>query len=496
MPHYPVAIARQPDASYPARAPFHPPERYPELPAGCELDPSNHAYATVRHALELLGLDAANAGTPRWNPLRDIVRPGDTVFLKPNLITHRHLLRPEEWDSVITHGAVLRAVLDYVAIALAGNGRVWLGDAPQTDSHWDGLMARTGLLEIRDWFRARHAFELELIDLRDEHYVEQDGIYVATVPLPGDPRGHVAIDLAGRSMFGPLDRAGRRYYGAFYDIGETNAHHRAGKHEYAVSRSPLMADVFLNVPKLKTHKKCGLTVNLKSLVGINANKNWLPHYAFGAPETGGDQFDRSTWKRRLENWIVVPAKQLLLSDMPLVKDLARRTKRVGYDVFGDNEEVVRSGNWHGNDTVWRMSLDLNRILLYGNAQGGLRAAGQAKRYFSIVDGIVAMEGNGPAGGDRREAGLVVAGGNPVAVDAVCARVMGFDPAKLPLVAGAFAPHALPLIEGGEADVAPASDVPAWNQPLAAWRAEDSLRFRPHFGWRGAIEWLPEPAPTR
>src|SRR5436305_6096868 len=103
MPRYPVALARQPDAAYPAYAPFHPPERYPELAPGAELDPTNRAYPTVRRALALLGLDRENAETARWNPLGGIVRPGDTVFLKPNLITHRHLLRPDEWDSVITH---------------------------------------------------------------------------------------------------------------------------------------------------------------------------------------------------------------------------------------------------------------------------------------------------------------------------------------------------------------------------------------------------------
>ena len=162
--------------------------------------------------------------------------------------------------------------------------------------------------------------------------------------------------------------------------------------------------MFIGLPKLKTHKKCGITVNLKGLVGINANKNWLPHYSFGAPGDGGDQFDKGSLKTKFENWIVVPAKQLLLADMPLVKAIARRTKRVGYDMFGSNEEVVRSGNWHGNDTVWRMCLDLNRILLYGQVAGGMRPAGQAKRFFSVVDGIVAMEGNGPQGGDRRTEG--------------------------------------------------------------------------------------------
>jgi hypothetical protein len=255
-----------------------------------------------------------------------------------------------------------------------------------------------------------------------------------------------------------------------------------------ISKSALTADVFLSIPKLKTHKKCGLTVNLKALVGINANKNWLPHYVFGSPADGGDQFAVTSVRGRLENLVVMPAKQLLLKNLPAFQSLARRTKKVGYGVFGDTEEVVRSGNWHGNDTVWRMSLDLNRILLYGNPDGSLRPGGSPKRYFSVVDGIVAMEGNGPVAGTRREAGVLLAGANPVAIDATCARLLGFDPARLPILARAFEPHLLPLIEGSERDIVPASNVAAWNRALTAWRPEDSLRFHPHFGWTGAIEW--------
>ena len=488
MSRHSVAIFRQDRPAYPERPPYHPPARYPEFPDTTELDASNTAFAAVREALLLLGLDRENVGTARWNPLRGIVKPGDTVFLKPNMIAHRHILR-DEWDSLITHGSVIRAVVDYVHLALAGEGRIWMGDAPQTDSHWDELLQRMGLGEIAAWYHARHGFDIEVIDLRDEHYVEKDGIYVATVPLPGDPRGGVAIDLKSDSTFAPVDREKRRWYGAYYDWKETNAHQRTGRHEYRISRSPLEADVFISIPKLKTHKKCGITVNLKGLVGINANKNWLPHYSFGAPEDGGDQFDKGSFKTRFENWIVVPAKQMLLTDVPFVKSLARRTKKVGYDMFGSNEEVVRSGNWHGNDTVWRMSLDLNRILLYGSTDGTMRPAGSAKRWFSVVDGIVAMEGNGPQGGDRRMEGLVIAGGNPVAVDATCARLMGFDPRKLAIVREAFAAHRWPLIDGTEADIAPASNVPKWSRPLAEWTPEDSLRFKPHFAWRGTMEWV-------
>jgi len=213
MNRHPVAIFRQDRPAYPERPPYHPPARYPEFSDTTELDPSNAAFTAVREALLLLGLDRENAGTARWNPLRGIVKPGDTVFLKPNMIAHRHILR-DEWDSLITHGSVIRAVVDYVHLALAGEGRIWLGDAPQTDSHWDELLARMGLGEIAAWYRARHGFDIEVIDLRDEHYVEKDGIYVATVPLPGDPRGGVAIDLANDSTFAPVDRDKRRWYGA------------------------------------------------------------------------------------------------------------------------------------------------------------------------------------------------------------------------------------------------------------------------------------------
>ena len=52
-------------------------------------------------------------------------------------------------------------------------------------------------------------------------------------------------------------------------------------------------------------------------------------------------------------------------------------------------------------------------------------------HFSLVDGIIAMEGtDGPNMGTPRLTNLLIAGRDPVAVDSVCARVMGFDPDKV------------------------------------------------------------------
>jgi uncharacterized protein (DUF362 family)/Pyruvate/2-oxoacid:ferredoxin oxidoreductase delta subunit len=44
--------------------------------------------------------------------------------------------------------------------------------------------------------------------------------------------------------------------------------------------------------------------------------------------------------------------------------------------------------------------------------------------LNIVDAVIAMEGNGPAGGDPIKVGLLIAGVNPVAVDVIAGRLAG------------------------------------------------------------------------
>jgi uncharacterized protein (DUF362 family) len=52
------------------------------------------------------------------------------------------------------------------------------------------------------------------------------------------------------------------------------------------------------------------------------------------------------------------------------------------------------------------------------------------RQFAIVDGIVGMQGNGPIQGVAKKAGVLVAGADPVAVDATCCRIMRIDPMRI------------------------------------------------------------------
>ena len=50
--------------------------------------------------------------------------------------------------------------------------------------------------------------------------------------------------------------------------------------------------------------------------------------------------------------------------------------------------------------------------------------------IAVVDGIECMEGDGPIMGTPKHLGLIAIGTNLTAVDATCARVMGFNPAEI------------------------------------------------------------------
>jgi hypothetical protein len=302
-----------------------------------------------------------------------------------------------------------------------------------------------------------------------------------------DPRGYVRLDLARDSLF--FGHAGEgRYYGADYDSSVVNAHHRGALHEYLLAGSAMACDLFINLPKLKTHKKTGITCCLKNLVGINGDKNWLPHHTEGGPQSGGDEFPAETLASRLERRAKKLGLRLALG-VPLLGTWAyRKARRIGVRVLGDSEQVMRNGNWRGNDTCWRMALDLNRALLYGRADGSWREAGNPRRYLAIVDGVIGGQGNGPLCPDPADSRVLLAGRDPAMVDALACRLMGFEPMSLPIVARAFESHRWPIarqpLDGSRVRDDRVGAEIALNEVAPAIRGG----FEPHFGWlelRGA-----------
>jgi len=483
-----VAVSAGHDG-YPSVPPYSPGSLYPEYPFGPDTlsKEANHAYEGVRDSLRLLKLDAKHYGQEDWSPLGHVISPGNTVVLKPNLVRHFRDTHDGDDDCLITHGSVIRAVLDYVYIALKGRGRIVIADAPHNDADFETIRQMTRLDEIQSFYREKADFDVEIYDLRPEQAIKIDGVITGHEALPGDPAGFVKVRLDEHSMFNEVSDLNHLLYGSEYDTSELQSHHHDGIHEYLICKTILDADCIINLPKLKTHKKTGLTVCLKNLVGINGNKNWLPHHRLGTPAQGGDQFCDEGFKHNLEQKTMAGFRKIFPFLGPLRKLLAKPLKAMGAWYFGETtKDTIRSGNWYGNDTTWRMALDLNRILLYADSNGQVQSR-PARRLFCVVDGIVGGEGNGPLDPRSKPSGSIIAGMNPVATEMVCARLMDFDYLKMPVLYRSLdAEHPLPLVNFGYEDIRCASNQEQLNNGLREIKGE-LFGFEPHFGWKGHVE---------
>lgn len=202
----------------------------------------------------------------------DVIEPGNKVLIKPNFVQEKHD-HSEDWDYVITHPAVMTAVIKAVCEKLQNNGELIIADAPMTPTRFDALIRH---FPVQDWKALcdERGITFQLIDLRDEEWFNaSNGIILRSQKLPGDPLGKVMCNLKDDiSEFYGKQTGAQGYYGADYDIKETNAAHNGSDNWYSVSKTVISADVFINVPKLKSHKKAGMTCCLKNLVELIQTK--------------------------------------------------------------------------------------------------------------------------------------------------------------------------------------------------------------------------------
>jgi uncharacterized protein (DUF362 family) len=457
--------------------PYAPGEAYPEL-TGTEVGPPNPVFAAVRRCLFLAGLDREHFGQPAWNPLGDLIEPGQKVLIKPNWVRHDdsvpspHRGRGDSLPAIasaaaggegenavdhdgqagglsalVTHPAVLRPVLAYVLVALKGSGRVILGDAPIQSADFDRLMRQLQVPRLVERMEVGRV-AIEIRDFRENVcQLDEQGRVAGHLKRSGDPDGTVTVDLAGRSRHVPVEAMSERFRVTNYDPAAMRAHHAAGRHEYLIARAVLNADAVINVPKLKTHRKAGLTCCLKNVVGINGSKDYLPHHRLGPSTRGGDEYEwPSVWKSaaaRLTDRLEAAAGQgskggqgAARLALRLCGRMARLAARDGYN----------EGSWYGNDTIWRTAMDLSAILEFARPDGTLGDVPQ-RRVFNVVDAVVAGGGEGPLRPTPVHAAMILAGAVPAAVDFLAARLVGLDPLKIPLIRAAVDQ----LCAGGEVD---------------------------------------------
>ena len=103
-------------------------------------------------------------------------------------------------------------------------------------------------------------------------------------------------------------------------------------------------------------------------------------------------------------------------------------QKLGFKISKE-KRISEPGNWYGNDSTWRMATDLLKVIYFADTEGKLHNKVQ-RRLFSVVDGIVGGENQGPLLPDPKASGVLLGGENFLSVDLVSARLMGFDLNKL------------------------------------------------------------------
>lgn len=459
---------------------FSPSRMYPEYPfeESTIANQSNMVYEMVRDGFIMLGLDKEKIGTPDWNPLSEFIKPGDYVLLKPNMVLDANQLKENGTDCLITHPSIIRAILDFVVIALGNTGHIVVGDAPLQSCDFDKLVHEQGFDLLVNFYR-KWGINVELKDFRLVKSHTKYGLVDVIEKKAGEEC--TVVNIGNISEQNNEDYERLRV--TSYNPEEMKKHHNPKKHEYLVATSVLLADVIINLPKPKTHRKAGLTAALKNLIGINGNKDWLPHHRKGAVSEGGDEYlNRNVFKMAEANMQDIINKQIQKEKKFFFSQILRVLHH-GFSTMGTFTELdqYREGSWYGNDTIWRTITDLNRILLYCDKKGRLRKTKQRK-IFIIGDMIISGEGEGPLMPTPIKKGILVFGKNPVAFDTVVAEIMGFDYMKIPSIYHNYRKSKCPLVDFDRDEIIVKSN-------CENILGKDRKGFAPSSGWKGHIEKL-------
>lgn len=427
----------------------------------------------VREAIQSAMREAGLGHHDSACPLTDIIVPGATVLLKPSWVLHRHQ-SGKTMDCMVTHPAFIEVVLDEVLATKPG--RVIIGDAPIQSCQFDVVAPPQWIARLKAKTEAR----VEFMDFR-RHRVMRSDLADGVLENARSEDRYVLFDLGQDSLLDPISDKKPRFRVTDYDPRVLAQTHRRGKHQYLLCKEAFEADVIINLPKLKTHRKTGITGALKNLVGLNGNKDYLPHHRLGGTALGGDCYPGYAPLKRMAEFCLDQANRRV-NTRGYRKWHERAYRVLGWHRRLGEEEI--EGGWYGNDTIWRMVLDLNRILAYGRVDGTLADTRQ-RRIYTITDAIIAGQGEGPLSPEPLALGLVTFATSSTFADLVHAGLLGMDYQRIPLVRDAFGRFRYPLTDcGPEECIVRANGVEmSWNQ--AAQRFGKPAR--PPRGWSGHVE---------
>jgi uncharacterized protein (DUF362 family) len=343
------------------------------------------------------------------------------ILLKPNWVLHDR--KDDDNICLRTNDAIIISILSFI---LQYKPRaVVIGDAPIQGCNWDAMISNRLSVNVNAMANEFN-IPITIKDFRRTTFSpELNNPSIDRSPLSE----YLIFDLGKNSHLESITSGKNEFRVTSYNPDRLIESHSQGIHKYCITKELFSADVIISLPKVKTHQKTGITCALKNLVGINGDKDYLPHHRIGGTGFGGDCY---------------PGKNVLrLMSEYLLDEANRRQGKWSYKIFSLTSAIVwkltkpsklhhLSAAWHGNDTTWRMVLDLNKIALYGRSDGTISSDKQ-RVLFSFCDGIIAGQGDGPLKPEPHALGVISFTNNSHLNDYCMAILMGFEPENIPLL---------------------------------------------------------------
>lgn len=479
-----VYVFKVSEITYPT-FPYLPSQAYEELNNLSYFDndvsEKNEVYEGVREILFRLGFDKVNYNTPNWNPLKGFIKKNQKVLIKPNLVRGTHPNGDEFVKSMITNASLIRPIIDYIVLATEGQVNITIGDVPLQDADWESVIVKSGVKQLCEYYNQK-GIEINLVDMRLKHcIVSKEDVVERKINNPDRNRDmYTAVDLGKRSELYEIIHYSEQFEITDYGKGTVTKHHNQDTNEYFLPNEVLEADVFINIPKLKTHRKAGITCAMKNLIGINGDKSWIAHHTRMGKLGKGDEFNQFHLKTffKVRIWTSLKNYSLGIKIAKIIKKFyikfiwkGKSYKQISSE--GEKLKLFFEGSWHGNDTLWRCIKDLNKIILYSNKSGEMQNIAQRK-YLCIVDAVLAGEGEGPMEQKTKKMGVILGGMNAAYIDFVSTRIMKYDYKKIPSVDNAFDNKWWSLVSKEPEEVTvnsnyPFEEIASYFEPTSGWR---------------------------
>jgi hypothetical protein len=348
-----------------------------------------------------------------------------SILIKPNWVMHSDKMDDE--SCLFTNHTFLIKFIE--CIVENRPKKIVIGDAPIQLCNWD-LLIPDSFYKAIDVLSTSTAIPISILDLRRSSWDSKQNILNEN-KQPIDR--YVIFDLKNRSFLEPISTTNGNFRVTNYDPARLRHSHNLNTHKYCISKELFEADIIFNIPKIKTHQKTGITNALKNVVGLNGDKGFLPHHRIGGTLTGGDCYPGNNPLRKLSEKVSDTAnklkgKKLYYGFAYLSALLWHMNKNSSYH--------TRSGGWYGNDTTWRMVLDLNYIASFGLIDGSFSTR-QTRKIYSLSDGILGGQGDGPLRPEPLPLGIILFSDSCLLSDYIASILMRFDPNKIPIIKNHF-----------------------------------------------------------